>query len=794
MTLQQIRPSGPCPAKIMIVGEAPGEQEIAKGEPFVGWSGQELSKMLQDAGIMRSACFLTNVTRVRPPGNDIGAFMAMRKKDITPMHQRVGDQWVLPPISSGMTMLAREIEMCQPDVIIALGNLALWSLTGRWGITAWRGSILSSTMPLALDYQPKVIPTLTPNAVMRQWDQRQIVVTDLRRAKGQVGFRGINRPDYRFVIRPDFSTVMDHLDMLLKVLSARVLKLSGDIETRAGYISCIGLAWSKLEAICIPFMCVERVEGYWTVDEEARIVLKVCEILTHENCELVGQNWLYDAQYILRHWMHEAISARDTMIAQHSCFSNVQKGLDFLSSMYCEFHEYWKDEGKLWDPSMPEDQHWTYNCKDAVITFEVDEVEQRNVDAMNLRGPHDFQQSLFPHVLKTMDKGIRVDNARRNAFAFELFEEIAKREQLIFDVVGYPLNPKSPLQMKEFFYEELGLKPVLNRKTKAPSCDDEALRTLAEREPLLLPIVNAIAELRSLGVFLSTFVQAPLDTDGRIRCSFNIAGTDTYRFTSKKNAFGSGLNLQNIPSGGEEDSGLTLPNVRKLFIPDPGKTFFDIDLNAADLRVVVWESDEPEMKAMLREGADVYTEVGKEFYKDPSFSKKDPRRNKFFKPFCHGTHYLGTAKGLAERLGISVHEAEKTQKWYFGKFPGIKRWHEDIKNQVLKRRFVQNAFGYRMYVFDRIEGTIFNQMIAWIPQSTVGCLINRAYVNIGNNLPEVDILLQVHDSLAGQYDTSREGIILPRILEESTIVIPYDDPLIIPVGVKKSTKSWGDCA
>jgi DNA polymerase-1 len=222
-------------------------------------------------------------------------------------------------------------------------------------------------------------------------------------------------------------------------------------------------------------------------------------------------------------------------------------------------------------------------------------------------------------------------------------------------------------------------------------------------------------------------------------------------------------------------------------------TFFDIDLNAADLRIVMWESDEPEAKAILNSGEDFYSVVGKEFYHDPSFNKKDPRRNKFFKPFCHGTNYLGTAKGLAERLGISVHEADRTQKWYFGKFPGVKRWQEDVKDQVVKRRMVQNVFGYRCYFFDRIEGTIFNQAIAWIPQSSIACLINRAYVNIHKNLKQVEILLQVHDSLAGQFPTYDGVQTIKAIVEQSLIELPYRDPMTIPVGVKTSTESWGAC-
>jgi DNA polymerase-1 len=549
------------------------------------------------------------------------------------------------------------------------------------------------------------------------------------------------------------------------------------------------MAWSKLEALCIPLMTTGAGSHYWSESEETVLMFKLAQLLTHPNAQVIGQNFSYDAQYFHR-WLHYVPRlARDTMISQHVCFSNLQKSLDFLSSMYCEFHSYWKEEIK----STNEDEYWRYNCKDCVITFEVDEVEQKTITSMGLQSVQDFQQELFWPVLATMNRGIRMATEKRGEFAMMLSDEIAAREQYIIDVCGYPLNPASPKQMQEFFYDQLNFKPIIGRKTGNPTLDDEALHTICNRDPVIKPLVDKILELRSLNVFLSTFVNAPLDRDGRIRCSFNIAGTETYRFSSSKNAFGSGLNLQNIPAGGDMGSDLTLPNVRELLIPDPGMTFFDIDLNAADLRIVMWESDEPEAKAILNSGEDFYSVVGKEFYHDPSFNKKDPRRNKFFKPFCHGTNYLGTAKGLAERLGISVHEADRTQKWYFGKFPGVKRWQEDVKDQVVKRRMVQNVFGYRCYFFDRIEGTIFNQAIAWIPQSSIACLINRAYVNIHKNLKQVEILLQVHDSLAGQFPTYDGVQTIKAIVEQSLIELPYRDPMTIPVGVKTSTESWGAC-
>ena len=787
----QIRPTGPAPAKIMIVGEAPGEQEVARGEPFVGYSGLELSKMLQEAGIMRSACFLTNVIRTRPPGNDIGAFIAERKKDITPQHGLVRDKMCLPPVWEGIELLKREIELVRPNIIIALGNVAMWALTGKSGITSWRGSTLQTDLDLALDYSPKVLPAYSPSSVMRQWSWRQILVHDLRRAKAQSESRELIRPDYYFITRPDYGTVASVLSQLLSQLTSGPKRLAVDIETRAGHIACIGFAWSRLEALCIPLMCVERADGYWTLEEEASLMHLLYQVLTHQNCEVIGQNFSYDAQYFWRHLHYLPRLKHDTMLAQHVCFSNMQKGLDFLSSMYCQHHEYWKDDGKTWDEKTGEDQLWRYNCQDAVITFEVAAVEQANVDSMRLREVHDFQQKLFWPVLQSMNRGIRIDHAKRASFAMSLLDEISAREHWLHTVFGQPINIKSPKQMQELFYGELGQKPILGRKTGTVTCDDEALGRIADREPLLRPVVKKIQELRSLGVFLSTFVNAPLDVDGRMRCSFNIAGTETYRFSSSKNAFGSGLNLQNIPKGGGDDD-LELPNVRALFIPDPGHTFFDIDLSSADLRIVVWESDEPEFKAMLRAGADPYTEIAKEFYHDPTISKKDPRRQTF-KSFAHGTNYMGTAKGLAERLGLSVHEAEKTQKWYFGRFPRIKKWQEDLKDQVFKRRMVENVFGYRQYFFDRIEGTIFNQAAAWIPQSTVACLINRAYVNIFEQHPWCEVLLQVHDSLAGQFPTHLGDWAISKVVEAAEIPLPYDDPLVIPVGVKTSTASWGDC-
>ena len=244
--------------------------------------------------------------------------------------------------------------------------------------------------------------------------------------------------------------------------------------------------------------------------------------------------------------------------------------------------------------------------------------------------------------------------------------------------------------------------------------------------------------------------------------------------------------------------GLHLPNVRKIFVPDPGYTIFDTDLSKADLRIVVWEADEREMKAMLRAGRDPYIETAREFYRDPSISKTRPDgtddpRYKLFKSFCHGTHYLGTPIGLAQRLGLTVHEADRTQRWYLGKYPAIKRWQDDFKRRVSSRRYVENIFGYRRYYFDRVDDSMFREAIAWVPQSTVALYINRIWMKVWEQHKHIQILLQVHDSLVGQFPTFRRTECLNQLAEASKIELPYSEPLVIPVGVKWSEKSWGEC-
>lgn len=786
--IPQIQAEGPTPAAILICGDFPSESDVYDRLPFASNTGYEFSRILQEAGILRTACRVTMAYRNRPPSGDMELLVPTKKKDRTSDHVFHLGKYCTPAVLDEIQALELEIQATKPNVIIAAGTLALWALTGKWSAPKWRGSCLQTIRKFDFgDGSPprhvKVIPTYAPSSVMAQWKWRPIIVRDIKRACHESQTPLYSNPKRNFVVRPTYELALARLDAIHKSVLSGPTKLSVDVETRAGYLACVGIATSPTDAICIPFMTRDKPEGYWTLDQEAYISWKLYQILTHTNAQVVGQNFIYDIQYFWRHLFFLPKLTRDTMLAQHVCFSTMPKSLDYLASMYSAHYVYWKDEGKEWKPNdkSTEEEFWSYNCEDAVYTFEVDTVLQDVVKSMKLEEQAVFQQSMFWPVLASMNKGVLIDAALRKQVGDSMRAEMAETQRWIDDLFGHPVNLRSPAQLNKLFFKDLGLPSTYNRKTGNVTTAEDALLKVAEREPLMRELVDKIIRFRSLGTLYSTFVSAKVGQDGRMRTSYNIAGTWTFRFASREDAFGEGTNLQNLP-----------PIVKPMFIPDSGYTFFDMDLDSADLRIVVAESGEENMAEWLDAGLKPYVMVAREFYHDDSITKEHDAY-KTFKALCHGTHYLGQPPGLAAQTGLPLADVERIQAWYFKRFPKIRQWQERFKAQILSRKSFTNIFGYKFFILDRIGGTVYNEAIAALPQSTVALLVNRIYKNVFDNCPMIDVLLQTHDSISGQFPTCHESECIEQLKAQSQIILPYPKPIIIPTSFKTSTKSYGDC-
>ena len=104
-------------ARVMLVGEAPGEQETLQGRPFVGKAGKNLDEFLELAGLARSQLYVTNAVKFRPTKRSA----AGRTVNRPPTREEV---------SLFLPWLRREIELVAPEVIVTLGNVPLRALTG----------------------------------------------------------------------------------------------------------------------------------------------------------------------------------------------------------------------------------------------------------------------------------------------------------------------------------------------------------------------------------------------------------------------------------------------------------------------------------------------------------------------------------------------------------------------------------------------------------------------------------------------------------------------------------------
>jgi DNA polymerase-1 len=244
-----------------------------------------------------------------------------------------------------------------------------------------------------------------------------------------------------------------------------------------------------------------------------------------------------------------------------------------------------------------------------------------------------------------------------------------------------------------------------------------------------------------------------------------------------------------------------LPNLRRLCIPDPGMMFIDMDLSRADAYFVAWEANDETLKVILREGRDLHWENAVTIWGQQLITKYpdlDDREDSSICPerylakrMVHAINYGAFPRKLAKALGISEKLAEWIYAVWFKHHPGVRAWHNKVQHQLNTTRRVSNPFGFERYYFDR-PAKCLNEGLAWVPQSSVGVIINTAWVNIDANLPDVEILMQNHDSLLMQIPDGSLLELLPRIQEESLIPVPYEDPMLIPVGFKCSTSSWGE--
>lgn len=345
---------------IVLVGEARGEAEARADSSFVGPSGAALIQMLAESGILdltsidreylhryyqtkspthieaiwtiHPEIFRTNVFQIHPPRNELEFFCGSKAEALPGYPALLKSKFVRREYEPELDRLAVEIATRNPNIIICLGNSALWALAGRTGITKFRGTTLVSTHTV-LDF--KLLPVFHPAAILRQWENRPIAVADLIKARRESTFPELRRPHREIWIEPSLGDIREFISRYIPPGTL----LSVDIETSGSHITCIGFAPSSDVAIVIPFDDSRRKGGsYWpTRADEVECWRIVGEVLHDRRVRKLFQNGAYDIAFIWRSMKIPVFGAEeDTMLLHHALHPESLKGLGFLGSVYSD--------------------------------------------------------------------------------------------------------------------------------------------------------------------------------------------------------------------------------------------------------------------------------------------------------------------------------------------------------------------------------------------------------------------------------------------------------------------------
>lgn len=335
---------GPAQADLVLLGEAPGLNETLYGKPFIGEAGDELTRMLSDAGLDRSSIYLTNVFKSRPPSNDIDLFFAPRSDPDAEVDlpARAG-RYLRSELREQYDSLLPELVRVAPRLVVALGSTAAWFLLGESKISSLVGNLYPPTAKRPFS----VLPTYHPSFVLRQWKYRTTVVANFIKAREYLqtpiaagpanGMGKALFPNFKLKINPMLDEVLAWRDRL--ILAPRI---AVDIETAFGQIRTIAFADSPTTAICIPFWEPPK-RSYWPdAESEALAWAAVREILRSPGRKIL-HNSPYDIIYLYR-GMGLSLGGviEDTMLAAHALEPELPKGLGFLAATYLQNFPPWK--------------------------------------------------------------------------------------------------------------------------------------------------------------------------------------------------------------------------------------------------------------------------------------------------------------------------------------------------------------------------------------------------------------------------------------------------------------------
>ncbi len=516
---------GPANAKIAFVGEAPGADEDSSGIPFSGPSGQLLNDLMQQAGTSRNQVYVTNVSKYRPPGNDIKQ-LALIGVDIEEQKKLLYEELL-------------SLRKNSLHIIVAVGATAMEALCSEKGITKYRGSILTSKIDGI-----KTIPILHPRNILVpkgkggvEYYYKYITKLDIQKAVRESQFKENRTPSKMIQIVKSPYQLYKFLEEYKK---HDIVSL--DLETHSSVPICVGLAFNNSHAVSVPLFSISTAKSRidLSTSDQVEIWMMLSEFLNQERIKFLGQNFKFDHQLLIRplkliEYQPGKLHA-DTSLMMEVCYPELPKNQGFMGSLFSE-EPYYKDEGREFNYKTDRiEQLLIYNGKDVTVAWDnylglLIELEEMGMTAFYF----EYENKLHDFYMELEAEGMLRDEEAKNKLLEHFKQEEILGDSELNEILNMSLNVNSPKQVSEAIYGILNLP-----KRETVGVDDLVsllgfLKTKTAQDQKYDVIkcsraVDLILRQRRIKKTIGTYLEIEPDSDGYFRSSYRISskkGDDT---------------------------------------------------------------------------------------------------------------------------------------------------------------------------------------------------------------------------------------------------------------------------
>jgi len=478
-------------ARICFIGEAPASFEMLERKPFCGPTGKLFNELLHEGGILRGTSSIQNASR-RPIKNKAEMASIITTKGLTEKGRAIQKD------------LLHRLEEYSANVYVPMGNLALCMLSDMYGITKYRGSAYE--IPVNKESFRKFVPTIHPAATIHgAYIDKYTIANDFRFAKAQSGSNNLSLTPREMHINPTFNEVVAYLNRL----NSENMTFACDIECLWHQVSCISFSHDPSYAICIPFF---RTPHPWSEDQEVHIWKLIAQLFDNDLCTAVFHNAMFDVSFLyLQNNIRFNCRIECTMNMHRILYPDFAASLQFVTSTYTDM-PYYKDERKIWSkPWVDPDQFYRYNCKDSLATIDIYHQLRAEIDAdPNMLWTYNETMSNFWPCLYMMARGLQLDLLALAEMKKQISAELEIKVSELTTASDYEFLYTSPKQVMKYFYDHKGCHPYVDKKTRKPTSDDEAMARIYRKYNLIE--ARLVQECRALRKLYGTYLDLDYDT------------------------------------------------------------------------------------------------------------------------------------------------------------------------------------------------------------------------------------------------------------------------------------------